>query len=315
MEINTNGEGFYFTCSDDKKIFVYQWKDVSNPKAAVQIFHGMAEHAGRYGGFAKYLNENGFIVYADDHRGHGKTAGAVENLGYIGDDGYNRILEDEHNITDFIKENHPGLPIFVFAHSFGSFIGQSYITQFGEDINGIVLSGSAAMGTPEIMAGKVLSGLQRFIFDEKKKSKLIDNLSFASSNKRIENPQSVFAWISRDEDEVKKYEKDEYCGTIFPINFYYYLFRGLDKLNKKGSFSSVPKHLPVFIMSGAEDPVGGYTKKVKKLYEKYHEADIKDLELMLYPGGRHEMLNEINRGEVFGNVAKWLNSHTAPNSL
>lgn len=310
MEINTNGEGFYFNCSDGNKIYIHQWKDISNPKAVVQIFHGMAEHAGRYGALAKFLNENGFVVYADDHRGHGKTAGAVETLGYIGNDGFSRIVEDEHEITEFIKENHPGLPVFVFAHSFGSFIGQSYITKFGKDIAGIVLSGSAAMSTLEIKLGKLLSGLQHLLFDEKKKSKLIDNISFANSNKRIENPRSVFDWLSRDGAEVKKYVEDEYCGTVFPINFYYYMFRGLDELNKEGCFSSVPRELPVYIMSGAEDPVGGYTKYVKRLYDKYSNVNIKDLELKLYPGGRHEMHNEINKGEVFNNILQWLDRHT-----
>jgi alpha-beta hydrolase superfamily lysophospholipase len=274
----------------------------------------MAEHAERYGRFAKFLNENGYIVYADDHRGHGKTAGTVQALGYLGDDGYNHIVEDEHDITEFIKENHPGLPVFVFAHSFGSFIGQSYITKFGKDIAGIVLSGSAAMSTPEIKLGKLLSGLQRLLFNEKKKSKLINNLSFASSNKRIENPKSAFAWISCEEDEVKKYETDEYCGTVFPINFYYYLFRGLDELNKKGCFSSVPKELPVYIMSGAEDPVGGYTKNVKRLYDKYSQVNIKDLELMFYPGGRHEMLNEVSREDVFNDILQWLGRQIVPHS-
>jgi len=309
MELDTEGEGFYLEGRDGKDIYIHQWEEILKPRAVVQIFHGMAEHGGRYQRFAEFLNKNGFIVYADDHRGHGKTAGTVDKIGYIGEDGYNRIVEDEHLLTELIKARHPELPVFVFAHSFGSFIGQSYITKYGGDIAGVILSGSAAKSHIEIFVGKILAYIECSFVGKTKRSHLVDAVCFATYNKKIANPKSEFAWISRDDYEVNKYEADDFCGTPFTMNYFYYLFKGLGELNKKGNFKNIPQKLPIYIMSGADDPVGSYTKSVKKLYEMYEDVNIKDIELMLYPGGRHEMLNEINREEVFNNILEWLNKH------
>lgn len=306
MEGEAVNEGFFLKAKDGADIYIHQWLNVSKPRAAVQIFHGMAEHAGRYQPFAEFLNQNGFVVYADDHRGHGKTAGTVEKLGYIGEDGYNKIVDDESMITAFIKEKHQGLPVFVFAHSFGSFIGQSYITKYGKDIAGIILSGSAARSKFEIGFGRMFTTLDRAMTDEKKQSLLMNSICFGTYNKNITDSKSAFAWISRDAKEVEKYEKDIFCGTVFTVNYFYYMFKGLGDLYSKGVFNMVPENLPIYLMSGTADPVGSYGKCVNKLYDMYKEVNIKDLEIKLYPGGRHEMLNEINRGEVFDNILKWL---------
>lgn len=309
MESEAVNEGFFQKARDGKDIYIYQWLNVTKPRAVVQIFHGMAEHAGRYKRFAEFLNNNGFIVYADDHRGHGKTAGTVEKLGYIGEDGYNRILDDEHMVTELIKERHPGLPVFVFAHSFGSFLGQSYITRYGDQIAGIILSGSALRSGFEIALGRFLTSLDRAVTGECKQSLMMNAICFGTYNKRITDSKSAFAWLSRDGAEVKKYEEDEFCGTIFTVNYFYYMFKGLNDLYGRGVFSRIPQELPIYLMSGAEDPVGSYGKCVKKLYRKYKEVNIKDLVLKLYPGGRHEMLNEINHDEVFADILNWLKIH------
>jgi Lysophospholipase len=309
MEIEAVSEGFFMKAKDGADIYIHQWHDVSEPRAAVQVFHGMAEHAGRYQLFAEFLNRNGFVVYADDHRGHGKTAGTVEKVGYIGEDGYNKIIEDENMLTAFIKEKHPGLPVFIFAHSFGSFIGQSYITKYGGDIAGIILSGSAARSRFEVGFGRILTTLDKAVNGEKKQSLLMNAMCFGTYNKNITDSNSAFAWISRDAKEVEKYEKDIYCGTVFTVNYFYYMFKGLKDLNGKGVFNRVPACLPIYLMSGDADPVGSYGKCVQKLYEKYSEVNIKDLKLKLYPGGRHEMLNEINREEVCNDILNWLNIH------
>ena len=309
MSSEAINEGFYLKARDEKNIYIHQWLNAKEPRAVVLIFHGMAEHAGRYQPFADFLNNNGFIVYADDHRGHGKTAGTLDKLGYIGKDGYNRIVEDEHMLTAFIKEKHPDLPVFIFAHSFGSFIGQSYITNYGKDIAGIILSGSAARSGFEILFGRVLTSLDRAVTGETKQSILMNAVCFGTYNKRVTDSQSAFAWLSRDENEVKKYEEDKFCGSVFTVNYFYYMFKGLKDLYARGVFNRIPEALPIYLMSGADDPVGSYGKCVKKLFRKYRDANIKDLELKIYPGGRHEMLNEINREEVYNNILNWLKLH------
>lgn len=305
---NTNNiaKEFFLKGTDGKKIFVYCWDNVLNPKAVIQIFHGMAEHAGRYEHFAKHLNSKGFIVYINDHRGHGKTAGAVEQLGYIGEDGFNKIVEDGHLINEFIQKNHKDLPILIFGFSFGSFVAQEYMISYGSKLKGVILCGSAARTGPEIALGKILANLQLMIFDDKKKSRLLNYLTFFGYNKRIKNNTYKFEWLSCNLDVIKKYEDDPLCGTVFTTGFYYYFFKALRELYKKDRLDKIPKTLPVLIISGSEDPVGNYGSWVKKLYKIYKNLGVSNLKLKLYHGARHELINESNQQEVFSDLVTWI---------
>jgi len=292
---------------DGKNLYICCWDKVEKPKGMLQIFHGMAEHAGRYKEFAEYLNSHGFIVYASDHRGHGKTADTVEELGYIGEDGFNSIVEDKHLIFEKMKREHPELPMFLFGHSFGSFVAQEYIIRYGSELDGVVLSGSAAQKGIQVYGGRLISSMEKLIFGEKKQSKLIDKLSFGSYNKRIKDDGHKFAWLSRDLNEVKKYEEDSFCGSVFTTGFFYYFMKGLRNLYKKERLSLIPTKLPIYIVSGKEDPVGGYGKLVKQLFKVYKKNGIRDVQIKLYPGCRHEILNEINKNEVYVDILNWLN--------
>jgi len=291
---------------DGKELYIYCWDKVENPKAMLHIFHGMAEHAGRYREFAEYLNRNGIIVYASDHRGHGKTAGRVEELGYIGEDGFNAIVEDKHIIFEQMKQDHPELPMFLLGHSFGSFLAQEYILRYGSELKGVILSGSAAQKGPQVYAGRLISSFERLIFGEKKQSKLLDRLSFGNYNKRTGDSGHKFGWLSSDIKEVIKYEEDSFCGTIFTTGFYYYFMKGLTKLYKKSRLNLIPTELSIYIISGEEDPVGGYGKLVKQLFNMYKEIGIRDVQMKLYPGLRHEILNEVNKNKVYIDLLHWL---------
>lgn len=293
--------------NDGKELYIYCWDKVEKPKAMIQISHGMAEHAGRYKEFAEYLNKQGFIVYASDHRGHGKTAGIIEDLGYIGEDGFNKIVEDKHLVFEKMKQEYPKLPRFLFGHSFGSFISQEYILRYGSELNGVILSGSAAQKGLQIYVGRVVTSIERFIFGERKHSNLMENLSFGSFNKRFKKDGYKFAWLSSDLNQVKKYEEDAFCGTVFPTGFFYYLMKGLKKLYKKERLASIPKELPIYIISGENDPVGGYGKLIKDLFKIYKETGIKDVQIKLYQGFRHEVLNETNKNQVYVDILNWLN--------
>jgi alpha-beta hydrolase superfamily lysophospholipase len=198
------------------------------------------------------------------------------------------------------------LPIIVFGHSFGSFLVQEYIIRYGSEISGAVICGSAARTGPEIAMGKAVAYIQKGIFGERRKAKFIEALTFGSYNRRIKDSKSKVAWVSSDAEEVRKYEEDPLCGTIFTAGFYYYLFKAFSKLYKKERLSKIPQHLPILIIAGEEDPVGGYGKLVKKLYKIYKANRINDLQLKLYSGGRHEILNEVNRDEIFSDVLEWL---------
>ncbi|GFZ31055.1 alpha/beta hydrolase [Clostridium zeae] len=299
---NTNGS-FFINTEDNKKIFVYCWDNVIYPKGVIQIVHGMAEHAGRYEEFANYLNSHGFIVYAGDHRGHGKTD--ESSLGYIGEDGFNKIVEDQHAIVNFIKNNHSNLPIIFFAHSFGSFIGQEYIIRHGNELSGIILSGSAMRKGLDVNAGIIISYIQKSIFGENKKSTLLDFLSFYNYNKKIKNSASKFSWLTTDEIEIKNYENDPLCGNISTCNFYYYFLKGLKDLYKNNRLKQIPKDLPILIISGDDDPVGNYGKWVRKLYNLYKNMPLETVTMELYPGKRHELTNEIDRNKIFSKILNW----------
>ncbi len=298
-------EGFFIQGKDNKSIYLHCWENVKNPRAVIQIFHGMAEHGGRYKQFAEYLNKKGYAVYADDHRGHGKTAGSKEEYGYIGEDGFNKIVEDEYIIKDYIQKKHKGLPIIIFGHSFGSFIAQEFILRYGSELAGVILCGSAARSGPEIVAGRLVSYIEKSLFGEKKKSKLLDFLTFRSYNKHFKNSQSK-SWLCSNEEAVIKYAEDPFCGGLVTASFYHELFKGISKLYKNERLSNIPKHLPIYIIAGEDDPVGNFGVLVKKLYNKYLNIGMSNIELKLYKKCRHELLNEVNKDEIYSEIIKWI---------
>lgn len=269
----------------------------------------MEEHSGRYEQFARYLNNRGYIVYANDHRGHGKTETSKETLGYLGKDGFNKIVEDEYIITNLIKDNHKNIPIYVFAHSFGSFIGQEYITRYSNIINGIILSGSAKKSGLDVKFGRALTKIFITFADEKNPANVIEKLSFGRFNKMVKEPKSEFSWLTRDTKAVNKYMKDEKCGFPSSLNFYNNLFDGFSELYRTNKLESINIELPILILSGDMDPVGKYGKSAYNLYNQYSALGIKNVSIKLYKEARHELINEINKDEVYEFILKWMESN------
>ncbi|NLL71492.1 MAG: alpha/beta hydrolase [Epulopiscium sp.] len=297
--------------SDNHKIYAYNWRPENEDiKGIVQIAHGMAETSYRYKGFAKELVAQGYIVYANDHRGHGNTAISIDELGYIGPDGFNRMVEDMKEFTDFIryKEN-KDLPLFLFGHSMGSFLSQRYISLYGNGIQGVILSGTSGDQGPILHVGIRIAKREVAKKGPKTRSLRLNNLSFGNYNKKFKPNRTDFDWLSRDEKEVDKYIEDPYCGEIFTTSFYYDFFRGLKEIFKKSNVEKIPKDLPIYIFTGDKDPVGSMGRGTLKLVKTYQNIGIKNLEYKLYKDGRHEMLNEINKDEVMRDVINWLNKH------
>ncbi|ULQ60031.1 alpha/beta hydrolase [Brucepastera parasyntrophica] len=299
---------FYLTASDGEKIAIHSWEAVKNPRAVIQISHGMAEFAMRYETFAFEANKSGFIVFAADHRGHGETAGSLEKLGYLADkDGFERVMEDQHELTLEINRRYQGLPVILFGHSFGSFISQMYIEHYGTLLKGCILSGTRGPAPVEVFFGSIVSGIISFFGGKKKPSKLLDSIIFGNNNKKIDDPKSKSSWISRDDEEVEKYDASPWSGFIVTAGFFKDLMHGLSRIHRKKAIRNIPSDLPVFIFSGTDDPVGAYGKTVANLAEEYEKNNITNVKLTLYPGGRHEMLNEINREEVIRDILEWIN--------
>jgi alpha-beta hydrolase superfamily lysophospholipase len=291
-------------------IFAYRWMPSANEKfrGIVQISHGMAEHAARYERFAAALVGEGFGVYANDHLGHGKTAVSLDRVGYFGDgNGWDTVTEDMHLLTQQIKENHPDQPVFLFGHSMGSLLSRTYITRYGDRISGVILS--ATSGDPGMLGkiGMLLARMERWRKGKKYRSNLLNTMSFGKFNKPFRPNRTQFDWLSRDLVEVDKYVDDPYCGDVFTTGFFVDLLKGIRFINRVENIRQIPGDLPVYLFSGEEDPVGDNTRGVLEVYESLRTAGVKDVSVKFYNGGRHEMLNEINRDEVYKDVVAWLN--------
>jgi alpha-beta hydrolase superfamily lysophospholipase len=300
-----NRESFLFKGANGQDVFTWYWSVPDKPLGVLQVIHGMAEHAERYSEFAEYLNGRGFEVYACDLRGHGRPGELNGNLCHLDKDGFSGIVEDQKILSDMIMKRRPGVPLFILGHSFGSFILQEYIKRYGNDISGVILSGSCKMDGPEIKAGLIIAMLS-LPFGGRRPNKLINKLSFGRYNERIEEPESEYSWLSRDHDQVRKYDDDRFCGNVMSTGFYHCFFKGLAGLYRNVDDGKINVKLPAAILSGTCDPVGKYDKGVRKLYDWYKDIGMENVMLKLYEGARHEIINETNRREVYGDIASWL---------
>ncbi len=286
-------------------VFARCWMP-ENPKAIFQIVHGMAEHGERYEDFANYLCSKGFAVLVDDHVGHGKSIKSDDDLGYFGEsDGWNAFVEDERTLTELIKSELPELPIVFFGHSMGSFIAREYIRRYGKDerIKAAVFCGSSGKNPAAPIAILLADAIAK-AKGSKHLSKFIDKLAFGAYNKKTEN-RTTFDWLSTDREQVDRYIADKYCGFLFTAAGYKDLFTILNTVSGKDWYAEIDENIPILLTSGEDDPVGLYGKGIKQIYNDLKEAGKKDVTLRLYPGMRHEILNEVNRLQVYEDIAAW----------
>ncbi len=291
-----------FKSFDGKEIFVREWTEVKEPKAVVQIVHGMTEHSERYDAFARFLNERGYIVVADDHRGHGYTD--RDTLGYAKGQMFLDTERDEAELTDFYKKTFPGLKYFIFGFSYGSFVTQRYISDHGEKVDGAIIGGSNYKKDFEVYLGSFVSHLK----GEKKPARLIEKLSFGAYSKQFEDGQ----WLSNDPENNKKYAEDPLSGFTCSNRFYRDFFKGLKSLYTKRYIAGLRRDLPLLLVSGEKDPVGDMSEGVKRLYRFYKEkAGMENVSLVLFENGRHEFLNERDgREKKWGTVLSFLEENT-----
>ena len=296
-----------FTSFDGTILQSYVWDDVRAPKGVVQIAHGMAEHARRYDDFATFLNKNGFIVFADDHRAHGNSEKKAD-IGYHGGDIFADTVKDEIAITKYLEEKYK-LPVVFIGHSYGSFLGQGYI-QNGGRAKGVILSGSANMKGGLAAMGGMIANMQYKLCGAKKPGKFMDKIGFGGYNKPFEKEGVKFAWLSRDHAQDKKYFEDAQCGYVMSLAFYKYFFKGLKELYGE-SLNNINKDIPLALFSGGVDPVGGKGKLITKLYDMYKELGLTNVSLKLYEDARHEILNETNNAEVYADMLAFVKSSIA----
>lgn len=307
MEFLTN-EYSYKSHSDLCDIFAQSAapSDFGSVRGIVQIAHGMAEHSNRYAAFALELCKHGYAVYINDHLGHGSSSANKEELGFFGDDGVTSLVEDMKSLTDIAKSEYPNVPVFLFGHSMGSFLSRAYTAKYGHLIDGAIYCGTSG---PNPAAGM---GILLADYIAKKEGKLyrsafIDSIAFSSYNKKTAK-ETKFDWLSRDKREVQKYIDDEYCGFIFTASGFKTLFTLLKQISNKLWYKTVPSDLQIFLIAGEADPVGEYGKGVRQVYEDLKKTGHTNVSLKLYPEARHELLNELNKKDVFADVIEWIDS-------
>jgi alpha-beta hydrolase superfamily lysophospholipase len=302
---------------DGVELAVYEWAlraesaATAKPRAVVQLSHGMAEHARRYAYLAEALVAAGYAVFGSDHRGHGQTARSEQDLGYFAPaEGWRHLVDDLYAVNRKIAAQHPGVPIVLFGHSMGSFLLQDFLFSHPEALHAAVLSGTNFGATALVPVGLGLARLERLRVGAHGRSKLLQLVSFGEFNRAFKPTRTEFDWINSDPAGVDAYLADPLCGFALTTQGWIDVMGGLLRINDLHNVARVPKHVPVYLFAGAQDPVGRNGAGVLALAGAYRKHGVTDVTHKLYPGGRHEMVNERNRDEVIADLVAWLNAHT-----
>jgi alpha-beta hydrolase superfamily lysophospholipase len=288
---------------DGGAIFVRRWRPDAPPRLAVQIAHGLAEHGARYERLAVALTGAGFAVYASDHRGHGPSCAPADLGFFAAQDGWRRCLDDLGAVRRRIGADHPGLPVVFLGHSLGSIMGQRFIAEQGATLAGAVLSGTSGTPPAILPVGRLVARLERWRLGPRGHSALLQKLLLGDFNKPFEPARTPFDWLSRDPAEVDKYIADPLCGFPVTVQLAIDIVDALGPIASAQTALRIPKALPIYVFSGARDPVGA---RLQGLVDAYRAAGLTRVTVRLYPDARHETLNETNRDEVTADLAGWL---------
>lgn len=297
-------EEFWLTAEDDCELYIRSWgSDIKDAKAVILISHGMTEHIARYKQLAAFFNGKGFIVYGDDHRGHGRTGEKQGQLGFIAEaNGFELLVEDLHLLIQYVKKQHTGLPVFIYGHSMGSFITRNYIQNYSEEVAGVLLAGSGFFPERSSKVGLEIASFQ----NPRKESTFMNNLVFGNYNSKIVQKLTSFDWLTRDGQVVDDYIADPLSGYVPTAGFFVDLLTGILQMQDPERNKRIRKDLPMLFISGDADPVGNYSKGVFQAAESYIEAGLSDVIVSLYPDARHELHQETNKEEVFAFLEQWI---------
>lgn len=298
-------ENFTFRGSGSLDLYVTRYVSDS-PRGALLVVHGMAEHRKRYEDFGNRLCEKGFNTYTYDQRGHGDTA--VKNSrqpGHLANkDGWNKLVEDAYQLRQLVRERDGALPVFLFGHSMGSFVARDYINKYGEGIEGAVISGTSMLKGNLLKLLTPLAKLERLFRGKLTESKVMEKIMFSSNNRDIDSADTPFDWLTRDEQIVEEYMDDDLSGFSCTTGFYDDFVYGLKRVSNPNNYRAIPRDLPILFISGAEDPVGG--RIIEDLAKKYRKAGLTNVEYRIYTDARHELINELNKEEVYKDLTDWL---------
>ena len=278
------------------------WAPEGEPRAVIQIFHGMAEHIDRYDRMARELARRGYAVAGHNHKGHGPETPDGE-LGYFyAKDGWRKIVEDGHAVSEYLRGRFPGVPLVLLGHSMGSFMARDYIMRYPGEPDLLVLCGTGWYPPALCRAGRLMARLCR----PDKPAPRLNALVFTGNNKAFQPSRTEYDWMTRDTAEIDRYMADSRCGFVYTGRGLFDLFTGLIRLTDLRDMERVNPALPVCFLSGDSDPVGGMSKGVLAVADQFRDAGLKNVTVKLYSNARHEVFNEMNRDEVMADLCAWL---------
>ena len=310
----STAQEFYFPSSDGvHSVHVQEWLPEGQPRAVVQLVHGIAEHVARYDHLARFLTAHGYYVCGDDHLGHGKTAAGPDELGYTSEqDGWTHMVDDLHALRRLTGEKYPGIPYLLLGHSMGSFLSRTYLIRYPGDVDACALSGTGQQAPALVAFGALFAKLERARLGSHGRSALIQKLCFGAYNNQFKPVRTPNDWISRDDAVVDAYNADPFCQFWPTVTLFGDMMGGIKLIAAPDNLSKMDKATPVYFFSGALDPVGDSGKGVQRAYQSFLNAGCQDVSIHLYPNGRHEILNELNREEVYSDLLAWMESRLFP---
>ena len=301
----------YFPSVDGKTtIHAIEWVPEGEPKAVLQMVHGMNEYIDRYNEFASFMADSGFYVVGHDHVGHGESVAPDGTRRFFAEKNGNRVLlEDMETVRKTAAEKYPDVPHFILGHSMGSFLVRQFIARHGGSLTGAVIMGTGSQPAMTLKSGIALCSIIGAAKGKRYESRLVNKIAMNGNLKRIENPRTIADWLSKNEPNIDAYISNPWCNGMFTVGAYKDMFISIQDCQSKTTIDRIPKELPLLLVSGEEDPIGAYGKGVEAAYESYKKAGIQDVTIKLYPGDRHEILNELDRGMVYQDLLDWFSAH------
>lgn len=302
-------EEFTIDSRDGKtKLHAVKWIPEQTPICVLQIIHGMNDYIMRYDELATYMAQRGILVVGDDHLGHGLSVPEGGQYGYFCEnDAATVLVRDEHRLKKTVQQEYPTLPYLIFGHSMGSFILRNYLIRYGTGIQGSILCGTGTPSKQQVISGKIVTTILKWIHGDRYVSKFVDEMSSKAYKSGVENPQTDCDWICTDNEVTKMISQDPMAGGfVFSVNAYHALFDLAYRMQNEKDMLKIPKKLPVLIVSGSEDAVGSFGKAPQKLYDDMINLDMTKVTCKLYPNCRHEIFNEPIKETVFQDLYNWI---------
>ncbi len=301
---------FWFQSRTGLRLHGCRWEPGGAVRGVVQIVHGIAEYAQRYENFAKFLNDQGYLVVAEDHMGHGQSISQQCPQGYF-QGGWQMAVDNTYQVLKETMAEFSGKPYILLGHSMGSFMARTILAKYPESgITAAVICGTGWQNAPAMAGGRIAAALVCKTQGERKPSKLLQDMAFGTYNRRVEHPRTESDWVNRSSREVDAYIADPLCGFIPTAGLMRELVRGVGYIQGRENLARMKKDLPVLFIAGGDDPVGNYGAGVEKTAQAFRKVGMERVDVRIYPLCRHELLNEINKADVYRDVAKWISGAT-----